>query len=101
MTSNDQSSADQLNPDDHLLGDENDELTEANAPVDSVDEVESRRDPSVHDPDTDDGWWDGGLITLLLVVGVVLFLFPEPATSALGIFLVVTGAVLWLVDWLV
>lgn len=99
MTPNDQSNVDKLNSDDHLLGDENDELTEANAPVDSVDEVESRRDPSVHDPDTDDGWLGGGLVTLLLVAGIVLFLFPEPATSALGIFLVIAGAVLWVIDW--
>ena len=41
---------------------------------------------------TDDeggSWWDEGLITLLLVGGLALFLFPEPATSAVGI--VLTG----------
>jgi hypothetical protein len=45
-------------------------------------------------------WWDEGLISLLLVVGIVLFLIPEPATSGLGILLVGAGVVLWLVDWL-
>lgn len=43
---------------------------------------------------------DEGLIGLLLVVGVVLFLIPEPATSGLGILLVVAGVVLWILDWL-
>lgn len=50
--------------------------------------------------DEDDGTWlDEGLIGLVLVVGVVLFLFPEPATSALGMALVAIGLVAWLVDW--
>ena len=48
----------------------------------------------------DNGWWDEGLITLLLVVGVVLFVFPEPATSALGVLLIVAGLIAWLVDWM-
>lgn len=42
-------------------------------------------------------WWDEGLISLLLVVGIVLFLIPEPATSGLGILLVGAGVMLWLV----
>lgn len=49
----------------------------------------------------DGTWLDEGLITLLLVAGVVLFLFPEPATSAVGILLLLTGGVLWLLDWLI
>lgn len=56
-----------------------------------------------YDEDVDDQadgtWLDEGLISLLLVVGVALFLFPEPATSGLGIVLVATGALLWLIDW--
>lgn len=43
-------------------------------------------------------WWDEGLITLAIVVGLVLFLFPEPATSALGAVLFVAGVMGWLVD---
>lgn len=39
-----------------------------------------------------------GLVGLLLVVGVVLFVFPEPATSGLGILLIATAVVLWLVQ---
>lgn len=47
----------------------------------------------------DGTWLDEGLITLLLVAGIVLFLFPEPATSGLGILLLLAGGTLWLVDW--
>lgn len=39
-----------------------------------------------------------GIATLLLVGGIILFLIPEPASSMLGIFLVLTGAILWLAD---
>lgn len=49
--------------------------------------------------DEDEGsWWDEGLISLLIIAGVVLFFFPEPATSMLGIVLILIGAVAWLVD---
>ncbi|WP_135825341.1 hypothetical protein [Halorussus ruber] len=50
--------------------------------------------------DSEDSWWDVGLIGTLLVVGVALFLFPEPATSALGIGLITLGVIAWVVDWL-
>lgn len=43
--------------------------------------------------------WDEGLITLLIVGGAVLFLFPEPATSGLGALLMGIGVIAWLVDW--
>ncbi|MFB6163825.1 MAG: hypothetical protein ABEJ31_01565 [Haloarculaceae archaeon] len=46
----------------------------------------------------DDGWWDEGLISLTLLVGVALFLFPEPATSVLGIALIFLGGFAWVVD---
>ncbi len=50
--------------------------------------------------DDDEGTWlDEGLITLTLVAGVALFLFPEPATSGLGILLIGVAVVAWLVDW--
>lgn len=41
-----------------------------------------------------------GLGALLVVAGVALFLFPEPATSAAGIALIGLGALVWLVSWL-
>lgn len=39
-----------------------------------------------------------GIATLLLIAGFILFLFPEPASSLLGIALILVGAVLWLID---
>jgi hypothetical protein len=39
-----------------------------------------------------------GLVGLLLLVGIVLFLFPEPATSGIGIALIVAALVLWVVQ---
>lgn len=50
---------------------------------------------------TEDGggsWWDEGLISLFLVAGVVLFVIPEPAISALGILFISVGIVSWLID---
>ena len=47
----------------------------------------------------DDSWLDEGLIGLVLIAGVVLFLFPEPATSGLGVLLIAIGVVAWLIDW--
>lgn len=43
-------------------------------------------------------WLDEGLITLLLVAGVALFLFPEPGTSAVGLVLIGAGVLAWIVD---
>ncbi len=43
----------------------------------------------------DDSWLGTGLGVTLVVVGLVLFLFPEPATSLTGILLMVTGLVVW------
>lgn len=48
--------------------------------------------------DEKDSWWDEGLISLLLVGGVVLFLLPEPITSTIGIFSVAAGVILWVAD---
>lgn len=46
----------------------------------------------------DESWFDQGLITLLVVVGALLFLFPEPATSAVGIVLLGVGIIAWAID---
>jgi len=51
------------------------------------------------DESEDGGWWDEGLISLLLVGGLVLFLFPEPATSAVGVLMMGAGVIAWFVDW--
>ncbi len=67
---------------------------------DAIDEPAATTENEPTDSSEDDGsWWDEGLISLLLVVGVVLFIFPEPATSALGILFVSAGVIAWLVDW--
>jgi hypothetical protein len=50
--------------------------------------------------DEDGSWWDVGLIGGLLLVGIALFLFPEPGTSAIGIGLIALGVIAWVVDWL-
>lgn len=44
----------------------------------------------------DDSLLGESLIGLILIAGVVLFLFPEPITSTLGIVLLVGGVLLWL-----
>ena len=46
----------------------------------------------------DDSWLDEALISLLLIGGIILFFFPEPITSTIGIILVLVGALAWLVD---
>ena len=43
---------------------------------------------------------DEELIPALVLVGVLLVLFPEPITSALGVVLVGIGVALWLRDLL-
>ncbi|NHN57651.1 MULTISPECIES: hypothetical protein [Halorussus] len=54
---------------------------------------------SAYDDEDDDGsWWDEGLIGLLLVAGVVLFFFPEPFTSTVGIALIALGIIAWAAD---
>lgn len=46
----------------------------------------------------DDSWLGEGGITMLLVGGVILFVFPEPITSTIGILLIATGVVMWIAD---
>ncbi len=46
----------------------------------------------------DESWLDEGIIAFTLVAGLVLFLFPEPATSAVGIVLLLVGSIAWLAD---
>ena len=46
----------------------------------------------------DDSLWAEALISVVLIAGVVLFLFPEPLTSTLGVILLAFGLVAWLAD---
>lgn len=48
--------------------------------------------------DEDGDWLDEGVILTLVIVGIGLFVFPEPATSAVGIFLVAVGVGAWLAN---
>ncbi len=51
------------------------------------------------DDEADDSLLDEGVLAAMLVAGVLLFVFPEPATSALGAALVVAASIGWLIDW--
>lgn len=46
----------------------------------------------------DDGWLGAGLATALILAGVLMFLFPEPATSFVGIVLIAAGLAVWVVS---
>ncbi|MFC4553428.1 MULTISPECIES: hypothetical protein [Halorussus] len=48
--------------------------------------------------DENEAFLDEELVPALVLVGVVLFLVPEPVTSALGIALVGVGVALWVWD---
>jgi|GEM_PF-2863391 len=48
--------------------------------------------------ETDDSWLTRGLAWALLLAGFALFLFPEPATSMLGIGLITAGLVVWVLS---
>ena len=62
----------------------------------AADDRIERRD--TEKPEENESFLDAELIPSILIAGVLLFLFPEPATSALGIVLVGIGVVLWLRD---
>jgi len=43
-----------------------------------------------------DPWWDSLGLAGAVILGVVLFFFPEPATSVLGTIIIVAAALIWL-----
>ena len=49
-------------------------------------------------PDENERFLDEVLVPALFVAGVLLFLFPEPATSTVGVFLVGIGLATWAWD---
>ncbi|WP_435180103.1 hypothetical protein [Halorussus sp. AFM4] len=55
-------------------------------------------DSAYAEEDEGGSWWDEGLIGLLLIAGVILFFFPEPFTSTIGIALIALGVIAWIVD---
>lgn len=44
-------------------------------------------------------YWNEIQPSILMIVGFVLFVFPEPATSALGAGLMLFGAAWWFYEW--
>lgn len=47
----------------------------------------------------DDGGWPGGVsVGLLLIVGIILFFFPEPITTTIGIVLIGLAVVMWVTE---
>jgi len=58
--------------------------------------VETAGESAEHEGDG--GWLGIGLSTTIVVAGVLLFLFPEPATSAVGLLLVFAGTLMWLFE---
>lgn len=44
-------------------------------------------------------YWGAIGVVELLVIGAVLFFFPEPATSFVGMVLILVAAITWLAGW--
>ena len=38
--------------------------------------------------------------SLLIIIGAVLFFFPEPITSVIGIIVLLVGIATWVADWI-
>jgi hypothetical protein len=38
--------------------------------------------------------------TLLIIIGFILFVFPEPITSVIGIIVLIVGVATWVADWI-
>ncbi|WP_435181678.1 hypothetical protein [Halorussus sp. AFM4] len=69
--------------------------------VDADQDMYGYQDPEygATDEEDDGSWLDEGLIATFLIVGAVLFFFPEPTTSAVGIAMLAMGVMGWVVDW--
>lgn len=46
-----------------------------------------------------EAYWSAIGVSGLLIIGVLLFFFPEPLTSFLGIILILVAALIWLAGW--
>ena len=62
----------------------------------AADETEFEQPPRGDDEDWN--FLHEELIPALVAVGVLLFLFPEPVTSTVGVVLVAVGVLLWAWD---
>lgn len=61
----------------------------------TTDPVTDRSTDSTSDRSLTDRFGSGELAALLIVVGIGLFIFPEPATSTIGIILIIAGIASW------
>jgi drug/metabolite transporter (DMT)-like permease len=43
-----------------------------------------------------DPWWDALGVAGAILLGLILFFFPEPATSVLGVIIIIAAALVWL-----
>ena len=105
--------ADRVGEDDRAIYEEEttygDDVYDHEGAVATPEYREHTPDDSVYDDDApegyperfdeeDDGYLGETLVALLIAAGVILFLFPEPVTSTLGIILIGIGVVAWLAD---
>lgn len=44
-------------------------------------------------------WWDRLGIGWVIILGLVLFFFPEPTTSLIGTLLIIAATLTWLAGW--
>lgn len=44
-------------------------------------------------------YWAAIGVGELIIIGALLFFFPEPTTSLIGIALILTAAIVWLAGW--
>lgn len=84
--------------DDHVSGDEDYDTVAGDDEGYRGSEDRYEGDVDRSSGNDDESWLDEGLITLLIVGGALLFLFPEPATSAVGIVLLGIGIIAWAAD---
>jgi hypothetical protein len=94
----DSNPSDRSDPD--RRSDPNDGPQEGYTDHEHVDEsaYDQGREVETTDQQGGDGWWDAGLVGTLLVVGLAMFLFPEPASSGIGVALMLIGAAIWVLD---
>jgi hypothetical protein len=59
--------------------------------VSQTDGATGTTDDRRSDDSTGDGFWDFGVITTLVAVGLALVVFPEPATTVTGVLMLTVG----------
>lgn len=44
-------------------------------------------------------WWDALGVGGMIIIGLVLFFFPEPVTSLIGVTIIMIAGLVWLAGW--